>query len=187
MQHKRAEYLEQIENSIDKYTSSPTSQLNAEGIGFSPATVCRYLKVMREKNTLDYSDIRNITNRRQKEIRDTSSLVPFLGSVFYGALKFVEENIEEYVHLPVFLFGKGYVLIHKTNGDSIVEAGIDSGDLVLIRQTNAAESGQIVVAHMDDEVARSSTTLNPKMDEFVCIRKTVRCVTSMSKTALFRK
>ncbi len=155
MQHKRAEYFERMEDFIDRYTSehgvSPTSQQIAEGIGLSPATVCRYLKVMREENMLDYGGVRNITTRRQKKIHDTSSLVPVLGSVSCGVPKFAEENIEEYVRLPVSLFGKGDFFILRANGDSMIEAGIDNGDLVLIRQTNAAEPGQIVVALMDDE------------------------------------
>ncbi|MEF2675243.1 MAG: hypothetical protein U0M70_03290 [Eubacteriales bacterium] len=87
-----------MEDFIDKYTSehgvSPTSQQIAEGIGLSPAMVCRYRKVMREKNILDYGGVRNITTRRQKKIHDTSSLVPALGSVPCGVPKFTDENIE---------------------------------------------------------------------------------------------
>ena len=77
--------------------------------------------------------------------------VPILGEVACGIPKFAEESIEEYVRLPVALFGRGSFFILRAYGDSMIEAGIDDGDLVLIRQQDAAEEGQIVVALIDDE------------------------------------
>lgn len=74
-----------------------------------------------------------------------------LGCVSCGVPKFAEENIEEYVRLPIALFGRGQFFILRANGDSMIEANIDHGDLVLIRQQNYADEGQIVVALMDDE------------------------------------
>jgi repressor LexA len=157
MQHKNAEYFKRMENFIDKFTAeysvSPTSQQISEGTGLSPATVSRYLKVMREENVLDYGGVRNITTRRERQIRSkTYNFVPVLGAVSCGVPKFAEENVEEYAKLPASLFGKGDFFILRANGDSMIGAGIDDGDLVLIRQQNTAEPGQIVVALMEDEV-----------------------------------
>ena len=156
MQHKNAEYFKRMENFIDKFTAeysvSPTSQQISEGTGLSPATVSRYLKVMREENVLDYGGVRNITTRRERQIRSkTYNFVPVLGAVSCGVPKFAEENVEEYVKLPASLFGKGDFFILRANGDSMIGAEIDDGDLVLIRQQNTAEPGQIVVALMQDE------------------------------------
>ena len=78
-------------------------------------------------------------------------MTPILGKVSCGVPKFAEENIEEYVRLPVALFGRGQFFILRANGDSMIEADINDGDLVLIRQQNYADEGQIVVALMDDE------------------------------------
>jgi len=74
-----------------------------------------------------------------------------LGSVSCGVPRFAEENIEEYVSLPEALFGRGEFFILKAKGDSMIDAGIDDGDLVVIKQQSSAEDGQIVVALMDDE------------------------------------
>jgi len=74
-----------------------------------------------------------------------------LGSVSCGVPRFAEENIEEYVSLPEALFGRGEFFILKAKGDSMIDAGIDDGDLVVIRQQSSAEDGQIVVALIDDE------------------------------------
>ena len=57
-----------------------------------------------------------------------------------------EENIQEYVSLPVSLFGKGEFYILKATGDSMVDAGIEDGDLVVIRKQNDAKIGDIIVA-----------------------------------------
>ena len=86
------------------------------------------------------------TNVKSQAVR-----VPVLGSIACGIPKFAEENIEEYVRLPVSLFGKGDFFILRAYGDSMIEAGIEDGDLVLIRQQNIADEGQIVVALIDDE------------------------------------
>ena len=155
MQHKKAEYFQIMEDFIDKFTEenavSPTSRQISDGTGLSPATVCRYLKVMRDENMLDYGGVRNITTKKQKKIRDESSLVPVLGAVTCGIPKFADGNIEEYVRLPVSLFGRGDFFLLRADGDSMIEAGIDDGDLVLIRQSDTADPGQIVVALMEEE------------------------------------
>lgn len=156
MQHKNAAYFKRVEDFIEKYTAkhavSPTSREIAEGTGLSPATVCRYMKVMRDENVLEYSGIRDVTTKRQREIRvNTSTPIPVLGAVSCGVPKFAEENIEEYVTLPISLFGKGDFFILRANGDSMKGAGIDNGDLVLIRQQCTAEPGDIVVALMGEE------------------------------------
>lgn len=155
MQHKRAEYFTRIEDFIDKYTSenavSPTSRQIAEGTGLSPATISRYLKVMQEENVLDYGGIRNITTRRQRKIRKNVYFLPLLGAVSCGVPKFAEENIEEYVQMPVSLIGHGDFYLLRANGDSMTRARIDDKDLVIIRKQDTADPGQIVVALMEEE------------------------------------
>ena len=106
---------------------------------------------MRENGLLDYEGHRNITTRESRMTKTQTVKVAVLGAVSCGVPKFAEENIEEYVRLPVALFGSGEFYILRANGDSMVDAGIEDGDLVLIRQQNYANEGQIVVALMEDE------------------------------------
>jgi repressor LexA len=70
-----------------------------------------------------------------------------------GIPKFAEGNIEEYVQLPTALFGKGDFFLLRASGDSMIEAGIDNGDLVLVKHKDHAEPGQIVVALIGDDEA----------------------------------
>ena len=132
----------------DQYGYCPSVDEIAAGIGVPKTTTFRYLKQMKEDGTIRYSGCRNITftNETVQTVR-----VPVLGKIACGIPKFAEENIEEYVKLPVSLFGKGDYFLLRAYGDSMVEAGIEDGDLVLIRKQNTAEKGQIVVALMEDE------------------------------------
>lgn len=78
--------------------------------------------------------------------------IPLVGAVSCGAPIFAEQNIE--AHLPVSVAlarpGSKYFLL-KAQGDSMNMAGIEDGDLMLIRQQNMAENGQKIVALIDDE------------------------------------
>ena len=133
---------------IDARGISPTMQEIADGVGSSKPTVQRYITQMCEEGTLSFSGYRTVssTKTRAQAVR-----VPVLGRVACGIPKFAEENIEDYIRLPVALFGKGDFFILRADGDSMIEAGIEDGDLVLIRRQEKADRGQIVVALMGDE------------------------------------
>lgn len=155
MRSKNEEYFHLIEAYINDYKekngSAPTVREIESGIGLSKATVSRYLSYMRDNGMIDYAGHRNITTKEGRKTRDESVKVPVLGSVSCGIPKYAEENIEEYVRLPIALFGRGQFYILRANGDSMIDADIYDGDLVLIRQQNYADEGQIVVALMEDE------------------------------------
>lgn len=152
---KNLEYLKMLEEFIDEYietnNASPTITEITEGVGLPRSTVGRYIAYMREQGVIDYDGHRNITTRQVLKTKNESVKVPVLGSVSCGVPKLAIENIEEYIRLPVALFGRGDFFILRANGDSMIEAGIDDGDLVLVREQNYADPGQIVVALMDDE------------------------------------
>jgi repressor LexA len=166
MQHKNPEYFERIENFIDDYRanygSSPTVREIARGTKLSDATTCRYLQDMRENGLVEYEGHRNLITKRQKKTLVETVEVPVLGSISCGVPKFAEENIEEYIRLPVSLFGRGDFYLLRANGESMIEVGIDDGDLVLIRQQNYADNGDIVVALMDDEATLKRFYPEPK-------------------------
>lgn len=137
-----------VSNYTDNYGNSPTMQEVANGVGISKTTVHRYVSQMCEDGTIAFSGWRTMKTTKTK----TQAIsVPVLGEIACGIPKFAEENIEEFVRLPVALFGQGQFYILRAYGDSMVEAGIDDGDLVLIRQQATAEEGQIVVALIEDE------------------------------------
>lgn len=155
MRVKDKEKFSKIESFIDDYQEeygvSPTTRDIAEGTGLGLGTVSRYLQEMRENGTISYSGHSGFVTRKMKKFRERIQMVPVLGAVSCGVPKFAESNIEEYIPLPVSLFGRGDFYLLHASGDSMIEAGIDDGDLVLIRHQNTADPGQIVVALMEDE------------------------------------
>lgn len=163
MRSKDKTLMAAIEKFVSDYTDSngisPTMQEVADGVGSSKATVQRYIAQLCDDGILDYSGYRTMTSTKTKA---AAIRVPVLGTIACGIPKFAEENIEEYVRLPVALFGKGNFFILRAYGDSMIEAGIDNGDLVLIRQQNYADEGQIVVALMEDEATLKRFYSEPK-------------------------
>ncbi len=76
-----------------------------------------------------------------------------IGSISCGLPLLAEENIEEYYSLPRTWVGTGNVFVLQAEGQSMINAGIDNGDYVIIRQQPDAEPGQIIVALVDNEAA----------------------------------
>ena len=156
MQHKKQEYILAIEAFIDDYRDAtgviPTMPEIAVGVGLSTGTICKYIAYMREQGIIEYDGgQRTITTKKGMADKNAFIYVPKLGRISCGIHKFAEENIEEYVKLPVSLFGRGNFFILEANGDSMINAGIDHGDLVLVRQQPTADYNQIVAALIDDE------------------------------------
>ena len=157
MRSKNQEYFTLLEHFIDSYNDSqgvsPSTREIAAGTGLSTATVSRYLSYMRDNGMIDYVGQRNIITQRKRMTAIGSNKVPLLGAVSCGIPKFAEGNIEEYVQLPTAIFGKGDFFLLRASGDSMIEAGIDDGDLVLIRHQDHADPGQIVVALIGEDEA----------------------------------
>lgn len=79
------------------------------------------------------------------------AITPIVGSIACGQPVDAVEQIEESVALPRTIFGNGSLFMLRAKGESMIEAGIRPNDLVVVRQQNAAENGDIVVAMIDGE------------------------------------
>ena len=97
-----------------------------------------------------------------------------------------EEYIEEYVSLPVSLFGEGEFFILRASGDSMIGAGINSGDMIVIRKQNTASDGDIVVALVDNESTLKRFSLIQKEGVYGCIRRIRSTRIFIHKIVLFR-
>lgn len=76
--------------------------------------------------------------------------VPLVGDVAAGLGVLAEEAVEEYLPVPVALAARGELFALRVRGDSMIDAGILDGDLVIVRAQEDAEVGQIVVAGLPD-------------------------------------
>ena len=153
MRTKNQETLDRILKFVNKYYqehhSSPTINDVAEGVGVARSTTHRYLQELSDRNLIDYS--RGILSAPQSaKMKTTYVSAPLVGSIRCGNPEDEEESIEEYVSLPVSMFGKGDFYILRAKGDSMVDAGIDEDDLLVIERNCPALEGDIVVALDED-------------------------------------
>ena len=77
--------------------------------------------------------------------------LPIVGDIACGTPILAEENIESYLTISGDFLGTGNFFVLKASGSSMINAGINDGDYVVVRQQNSADEGQIVVALVDDE------------------------------------
>ena len=79
--------------------------------------------------------------------------VPIVGRVTAGMPILAVENIEDSFPLPIDFVGNSESFMLKVRGDSMIDAGILDGDLVLVKKQNTAENGDIVVALINGDEA----------------------------------
>ena len=139
---KILDYAEQFQ--MLNHRSPYTSEI-ADTLGIVKSTVYKYLVAMNDRGMLSYRNGEIVTERTSK-ISSLTKPAAVLGSVSCGMPQLEEEYIEEYVSLPVSLFGEGEFFILRASGDSMIGAGINSGDMLVIRKQNTAAEGDIVVA-----------------------------------------
>lgn len=137
-----------VQEYVDEYGRSPSMQEVGDKVGISVASAYRYITAMANEGRINYNGTRGVSSTKGS---DSMTTIPIVGTVACGTPILAEENIEEYVRLPISLTGRGKFFILRAEGDSMAEVGIDDGDLVIIRQQNTAETGQIIVALIDDE------------------------------------
>lgn len=134
---------------VNKYfhdnLKAPTIIEVSEGIGIAKSTVHRYLQDLSERGLLDYS--RGILSAPESAKMKTAYVsAPLVGSIRCGCPEEEQEYVEEYVSLPVSMFGKGDFYILRAKGDSMVDAGIEEDDLLVIERNRPASVRDIVVA-----------------------------------------
>lgn len=97
-------------------------------------------------------NLRLVENSILNPLSIETTNIPLVGTVTCGMPMLAEENIEAYIPISTNLAKKGsrYFLL-RASGDSMNEAGINNKDILLIKQQNTADTGQQVVALINDE------------------------------------
>jgi len=150
MRNKDPGLMKEIHSFVNDYFStkrrSPSVNDIAKAVGIAKTTAYRYLVDMNERGILAY-DGNTITTPQINKCTSGYFSAPIVGSIRCGNPEQEEEYIEEYVSLPVSIFGNGqncYML--RAKGDSMVDAGIAENDLLLIHRQQTASIGDVVVA-----------------------------------------
>lgn len=135
---------------------SPSVRDLAKALGYkSPRSALLVLNDLIEQGWLKRKPSGELQFRNESPLAENHArtiAVPLIGTVACGVPLLADENIEGYVPVSTSLAKPGgkYFLL-RAAGDSMNEADIEDGDLVLVRQQQAAENGQSVVALIDDE------------------------------------
>jgi len=120
----------------------------------SPSTVLHHLRKLEQMGYIERDADRNRALRPAEEhlpATQRTRQVPLVGRVAAGTPITAAENLEGYLALPHELFSGPELFMLKVQGDSMVNAGILDGDLVIVNQQETAEDGEIVVALLWDE------------------------------------
>ena len=130
-------------------TPSYRQIMNALKLG-SLATVRRYVMELENQGVLKRSEIGKIIPMPKLK-KGNFVLAPLVGSIACGIPNPSEENYEDTYALPTDIFGKGKLFMLHAVGNSMIEAGISPGDLLVLKQQDSADDGEIVVALIDGE------------------------------------
>ena len=155
---KQQEILEYIKEEILKRGYPPAVREICEAVNLkSTSSVHSHLETLEKNGYIR----RDPTKPRAIEICDDSFQMvrtemvslPVVGQVAAGTPILAEQNIEQYFPVPAEMVPTGepsFVL--KVKGDSMINAGIFSGDQIFVQSCNTARNGDIVVAVLDDTV-----------------------------------
>ncbi len=105
----------------------------------------RYLLALKERGIIEYNGKGTLSMKGSFGTRAESVRVAILGNVICGMPEEEHEYAEGYLALPTQWAGKDCFLL-RAYGDSMMDAGITPGDLVLVKRCDSAREGQIVVA-----------------------------------------
>ena len=144
---------------VDRHGYPPTVREIGEAVGLaSPSTVHAHLANLERAGLLRRDPTKpralELSGRAQTRAAAMPKL-PLLGQIAAGAPLLADENVEDEIAVPETLRGD---FLLRVRGDSMIEAGILDGDIVVVRRAQDARNGEIVVALAgDDESADEAT------------------------------
>ena len=155
LSQKAKEALRHIRNSIMHFGKIPSVRELMNAMDYkSPRSAVLLMEELEENGFLEKKSeggYRLIKDLSEGNMARTVS-VPLVGAVTCGAPMLAEENIEALIPVSTSIAKPGWkYFLLRAKGDSMDKAGINEGDLILVRQQATANNGQNVVALIDDE------------------------------------
>jgi repressor LexA len=145
---------------VDRLGYPPTVREIGEAVGLaSPSTVHAHLANLERAGLLRRDPTKpralELIGREQQAPTATLPKLPLLGQIAAGGPLLAEQNVEDELAVPETLRGD---FLLRVKGESMIEAGILDGDIVVVRRAQDARNGDIVVALAgDDESADEAT------------------------------
>jgi len=142
-----------------RYGYSPSTREIADAVGLaSGSSVGRHLRTLEDLGFLRRGrstrpvDVRMFLRPVEQPRADPATVgVPVLGDIAAGAPILAEQSCDEVLSLPRDLVGRGTLFGLRVRGDSMIDAAICDGDIVVVRQQHEVYNGDIVAAMIDEE------------------------------------
>ncbi len=153
---------------VDRHGYPPTVREIGEQVGLaSPSTVHAHLANLERAGYLKRDPTKpralELTGLRRHEVpgarEDRAQALPLLGQIAAGGPLLAEQNVEDYVSMPEQLVRGGADFLLRVKGDSMIDAGIFDGDILVVRKSETATDGDIVVALAGDDEAADEATV----------------------------
>ena len=155
MQRKNPEFMNEIIAYVDQFYSQtheyPTCSQIAENTSLQRTAVFNYLVAMHKQGMIEYDGKRIVTPFIRASRSSETRPVGVVGSIACGLPTDAEARLEQYVNLPAMIADSDNMYLLYAKGDSMIGAGIDDGDMVLVRRQETAHDGDIVVAWVEGE------------------------------------
>ena len=144
-----------VNKHFDDFGRSPSTREIEAGTGISRPTVQRYLRELCMRGEIEYDGHRGIVTEYMRDATEGTSRVLMGNSIPCGMLNEVCDAELESIRMPTALIGNGDFFLLRARGNSMRGAGIDDGDLVLIKKCERVREGRIAAFLYDN----SETTL----------------------------
>ncbi len=154
---RQAKVLKAVEDFILEHGYAPTIRQLGSALKIpSPSAVLKHLQSLERKGYIKRDPARarsiEIVNSDDPMMMPRHTVrVPVIGTVAAGPPLLAAENIEDVLVLPRDMVKGEDSFSLRIKGDSMIGAGIFDGDLVVVRQQDYAQDGDIVVALLEDE------------------------------------
>jgi repressor LexA len=161
--------LEFVQDYIERNSYAPTLQEIGEAVGLgNPSSASYQVKVLERKGYLRREAGRpramavvTIPDGRAGGTggtgEDQMAPVPLVGLVRAGDPIFVHEDLQDVIQMPKQLVGEGELIMLRVRGDSMIDAAVVDGDLVVVRKETDVENGDIVAAMIDTDAGMEAT------------------------------
>jgi len=151
---------------LDEHGYPPTVREIGDAVGLaSPSTVHAHLANLERAGLLRRDPtkpraIELVGRRRAEAGRDVPAapVLPLVGRIAAGGPLLAEESVEDRIAVPEPL-GRNADFLLRVTGDSMIEAGILDGDVVVVRRQDDARDGDVVVALVGDDEAADEATV----------------------------
>ncbi len=143
-----------IKEAIRESGFPPTVREIGEQFGITVKGAYDHMKAIEKKGFIrtEQNKSRAIVVLDTDDLIETNAVnIPLVGRIAAGTPILAEENIEEYLSFPSSMFSKGEYFALNVRGDSMIEGGINDGDIAIIKSQNTADNGDIIAALVDEE------------------------------------